>query len=95
MYMVEDDVLFIMNDGSPAGFRLLHLLHLLHSFIVFTVFHLLHRGLCRLHNVADLKQTVHSSVLRSFSIEEINLGAKWHKSPVLLPLQSLDKGLQS
>ena len=35
MYMVEDDVLFIMNDGSPAGFRLLHLLH---SFIVFTVF---------------------------------------------------------
>ena len=41
MYMVEDDVLFIMNDGSPAGFRLLyllHLLHLLHSFIVFTVF---------------------------------------------------------
>ena len=89
MYMVEDDVLFIMNDGSPAGFRLLHLLHLLRRL------HLLHRGLCRLHNVADLKQTVHSSVLRSFSIEEINLGAKWHKSPVLLPLQSLDKGLQS
>ena len=24
MYMVEDNILFIMNEGSPAGFQLVH-----------------------------------------------------------------------
>ena len=60
-YMVEDNRLFIMNEGSPAGFLLLHLLHLRYHFIFFIFFILfilfifnLGRGQALLNQLEDL-----------------------------------------